>query len=140
MKKVIDTEKFDTVYLAELLQKRCEVLPDIMEKIDFLEEMPEYSTDLYFHKKMKTSAETAKLVLEDMLEVYSAIDDWTLENITNATKDYIEKKELKNGFVLWPLRVGITGKMSTPGGAYEIAVLLGKEETLKRLERSISVL
>lgn len=142
MDKVIDTAKFDTVYLAELLQKRCEVLPDIMDKIDFLDEMPEYSTDLYFHKRMKTNAETAKPVLEDMLEVYKGIDDdeWVLENITTATKDYIASKEVKNGVVLWPLRVGITGKMSTPGGAYEIAVLLGKDETIKRLEKSISIL
>ena len=60
MKQVLDTDKFDTLYLAGLLQPRCEVLPDIMEKVDFLPEMPDFSTDLYFHKRMKTNAETAK--------------------------------------------------------------------------------
>ncbi len=140
MKEVLDCDKFDTVYLAELLQSRCEVLPDIKEKIDFLAEMPEYSTDLYFHKRMKTNAETAKPVLIDMLEVLEKLDNWTVEGIREAVMGYVEKAEVKNGYVLWPLRVAVSGKMSTPGGAYEIAYLIGKEETLKRLKKSISML
>ncbi|MCK5128724.1 MAG: glutamate--tRNA ligase [Clostridiales bacterium] len=140
MKKVIDVDKFDTMYLAELLKQRCEVLPDIMEKIDFLEEMPEYSTDLYFHKRMKTNAETAKPVLQDMVNVLDALDTWTVEGIRSAVMGYIEKTEVKNGYVLWPLRVAISGKMSTPGGAYEITYLIGKEETIARLKKSISML
>ncbi len=140
MEKVIDTKKFETLYLAELLQSRCEVLPDIMEKIDFLPEMPEYSTDLYFHKRMKTDATTAKPVLEDMLEVFEKLEDWTVEGIRAAVMGYVEAKEVKNGYVLWPLRVAVSGKMSTPGGAYEIAYLVGKQETLNRLKKSISML
>lgn len=140
MKKVIDIDKFDTMYLAELLQKRCEVLPDIIEKIDFLESMPEYDTMLYFHKRMKTSKDTARPVLQDMVELLDKIVDWTFDNIHKAVADYIEKKAVKNGFVLWPLRVAVTGRMSTPGGAYEMAVLLGKDETIKRLKKSISML
>ena len=140
MEKVIDTAKFDTLYLAELLQSRCEVLPDIMEKIDFLPEMPDYSTDLYFHKRMKTDATTAKPVLEDMLDVLGALQNWSVDGIRDAVMGYIESRELKNGYVLWPLRIAISGKESTPGGAYEIAYLIGKEETLSRLEKSISML
>lgn len=140
MEKVIDVAKFDTLYLAGLLQQRCEVLPDIMEKIDFLAEMPEYSTDLYFHKRMKTNAETAKPVLEDMVDVLANLEDWTVEGIRGAAMGYVEKTEVKNGYVLWPLRVAVSGKMSTPGGAYEIAYLVGKEETIARLKKSISML
>ncbi len=140
MKEVLDTDKFNTLYLAELLQSRCEVLPDIKEKIDFISEMPDYSTELYFHKRMKTNAETAKPVLQDMIEVLSALDDWTVEGIREAVMGYVAQKEVKNGYVLWPLRVAVSGKMSTPGGAYEIAYLIGKEETLNRLKKSISML
>lgn len=140
MKKIMDIDKFDTAYLADLLQKRCEVLPDVMEKIDFLSEMPEYSTDLYFHKRMKTNADTAKPVLEDMVQVLGELDDWTVEKIREVVMGYIEKTEVKNGYVLWPLRVAISGKMSTPGGAYEIAYLIGKDETILRLNKSISML
>ena len=47
---------------------------------------------------------------------------------------------MKNGQMLWPLRIAISGKANTPGGAFEIAYLLGKEETLKRLNHSIEEL
>jgi glutamyl-tRNA synthetase len=140
MEQVLDVEKFDTLYLAELLQSRCEVLPDIKEKIDFLAEMPEYSTDLYFHKRMKTNAETAKPVLKDMADVLAKVGDWSVEAIREAVMGYVEKSEVKNGYVLWPLRVAVSGKMSTPGGAYEIAYLIGREETLARIQKSISML
>ncbi len=140
MSEVLDTEKFDTLYLAELLQSRCEVLPDIKEKIDFLAEMPEYSTELYFHKRMKTDAETAKPVLQDIVTVLDALDEWSVESIRAAVMGYVEKTGVKNGYVLWPLRVAVSGKMSTPGGAYEIAYLIGKKETLARIQKSISLL
>ena len=141
MKKVMDTDKFDTLYLAELLQSRCEVLPDIMEKIDFLEEMPDYSTDLYFHKRMKTDAATAKPVLSDMLEVLASLGRLDGGRYPRCGDGAMWKKPgVKNGYVLWPLRVAVSGKESTPGGAYEIAYLIGKKETLRRLEKSISML
>ena len=75
-----------------------------------------------------------------MLGVLNTLDNWTVDGIREAAMGYIEKTEVKNGYVLWPLRVAVSGKMSTPGGAYEIAYLIGKEETLKRLEKSISML
>jgi len=138
--KVLDADRFDTMFIAELLQPRCELLTEVPEMLDFLVGMPDYDLSLYEHKKMKTDASTALPVLSDMVGVLSSISDWSFENIKQAVSGYIETKGLKNGFVLWPLRVAISGKMSTPGGAYEIAVLLGKNETLARLNKSIGML
>ena len=137
MEKVIDTAKFDTMKLAGLLQPRCEVLPDIMDKIDFFVEMPDYDIALFTHKRMKTNPEKSLPVLEELVGVLEGVESFDTETLKTVISEYITEKGVKNGAVLWPLRVAISGKMSTPGGAYEIAELLGKEETLARLNTSI---
>ena len=47
---------------------------------------------------------------------------------------------VKNGYILWPVRVAISGKQFTPGGAFEIAEIIGKDETVSRMKRSIEML
>lgn len=51
-----------------------------------------------------------------------------------------EKLEMKNGQVLWPVRTALTGKQSTPGGAIEVAYILGKDESLRRIQTGIEKL
>ena len=50
------------------------------------------------------------------------------------------EKGVKNSIILWPLRVAVSGKASTPGGATELCALLGKDEALARIERGIAML
>lgn len=132
----------DFMLLAEVLQKRCEVLSDIPEQVDFIDEMPEYDIDMYNNKKMKTNPENSKTALEAVLPVMEAISeaDWTMENIHEKLFDLIAKMEVKNGIVLYPLRVAVSGKAFTPGGGIELAVILGKEKTISRIKAAIEKL
>ncbi|MBE6063293.1 MAG: glutamate--tRNA ligase [Clostridium butyricum] len=140
-KKVLHKD-FDFKFISELLHTRCEVLTDIPAQIDFLEELPEYSTDLYFHKKMKSTVETSLENLKKILPIYESIDeaDWNMDTLHEKTFELIKSLEIKNGVMLWPIRTALSGKSFTPGGAFEIAVLLGKEESLKRLHKGIELL
>jgi glutamyl-tRNA synthetase len=138
--KVLDKDKFDFKRLAELLQGRTEVLNRLPEMIDFLGQMPEFELDLYTHKKMKTNPEVALTALKAMKPVLEGIADWSEPVLHDTLMAAIQESGMKNGQVLWPLRIAISGKASTPGGAIEIAYLLGKDETLRRLDQSIAQL
>ncbi|MBE7038104.1 MAG: glutamate--tRNA ligase [Ruminococcaceae bacterium] len=130
----------DFTYLASLLHDRTEKFSDIPEQIDFIDELPEYDISLYTHKKMKTNPENSLESLKNSLPVLEAITDWNAENIHNELFKLIEKLEVKNGLILWPLRVAMSGKAFTPGGAIEIGELLGKEESIKRIKAGIDKL
>lgn len=126
--------------LAELLQPRTEVFTDIPEQIDFIDSLPDYDISLYTHKKMKTNAESSFAVLKEILPILEALPDWKLDSINAAMADLVAKLQVKNGYVLWPLRVAVSGKQFTPGGGTEIAELLGKDETLRRIRIGIEKL
>ena len=136
LEKVLDPEKFDFKRLGELLQSRTEVFNQLPEMVGFLKEMPEFGEELYTNKKQKTNPEIARTALNFVKPVLEGIEDWTEENIHDRVMEAIPQTGMKNGQVLWPLRIAISGQMSTPGGAFEIAYLLGKEETLSRLTKS----
>lgn len=134
------TRDCDLRKIAELLKTRIEVFPDIREKIDFFEELPGYDIAMYTHKKMKTNSENSLEVLQDMLPLLEELEDYSIAGIEAICKEYIAEKELKNGRVLWPLRTAVSGKQMTPGGAYEIMEILGKEESLARIRKGIEML
>ncbi len=138
--KVLNSDKFDFARIASLLQARTEYLAQIPGMIDFLAEMPAFESDLYTHKKMKSNPEVAKKALTLMKPVLEGITEWTEENLHDVIMGAIKETGMKNGQILWPLRIAISGKTSTPGGAFEIAYLLGKDETLRRLNASLSAL
>ena len=89
---------------------------------------------------MKTSAETAPPMLKAAREALAELDDFTEEGVHDLLIGLAGKLEVKNGQLMWPVRVALSGEPVTPGGAVEIAVLLGKEETLKRLDDAIAAL
>ena len=122
---------------VSLLQARCEKLTDIPEQLDFIDTLPDYSADLYIHKKMKTDVENSLDSLKAILPVLENINNWTFDEIHAEMFGLIESKEVKNGIILWPMRVALSGKAFTPGGGIEIAVLLGKEESIKRIKAGI---
>ena len=126
--------------IAALLQQRTEVLTDIPEKLDFFDELPEYDTALYVHKKSKTDEAGSLEMLRAMLPVFEGISDWCDENILAAMTGMAEKCECKNAKVMWPVRIAAAGKAVTPGGAVEICRILGKDETLRRMRVGIEKL
>ncbi len=138
--KVLSGKNMDYKRLAELMQGRTEVFNQIPDMIAFLAEMPKFDNELYFHKKMKCDATVAKENLEMVLPVMENIEEWTEQNIHDTVMAAIQESGKKNGAVLWPLRIAISGQANTPGGAFEIAYLLGKEETLSRMRNSLAKL
>lgn len=133
-------EDVDLRLLAEMLHPRCELFTDIPEQVDFIDKLPDYDIAMYTHKKMKTNAETALVALKETLPVLEGLNEWNMDSIHNALFELIGKLGVKNGYILWPVRVAVSGKQFTPGGGIEICDLLGKEETLRRIQIGIEKL
>ena len=139
MKEVI-TKPYDLRKIAAMVKTRIEVFPDIKEHIDFFEELPEYDTAMYTHKKMKTNAQSSLEVLTELLPVLEAQEDYSNDALYKTLVSYTEKKGCKNGYVMWPIRTAVSGKQMTPGGATELMEVLGKEESLNRIRKGIQML
>ncbi len=128
----------DYARLAELMQPRTEVFDRVPDMVTFLREMPDYDLDYYVHKKMKSTQESALDALQFIRPVLAETENWQEADIHQRVMDAISESGRKNGIVLWPLRIAISGQQSTPGGAIELCYLLGKEETLRRLDSAIA--
>lgn len=140
IRKTCKREDIDIDVLAKVLQPRTELFTDIPEQVDFIDELPEYSTDLYVHKRMKTNGETSLKALQAALPVLEALDDWNVDAIHEVLFELIGELGVKNGHVLWPLRVAASGKQFTPGGGIELLAILGKEDSLDRIRKGIELL
>lgn len=142
IKQVVTRSDVDLTKIAALLQNRTEVFSEIPEQVDFIDAMPDYELSLYDNKKMKTNADTALDALEKVLPVLETIDEasWNFETIHDKLFELIASMEVKNGYILWPVRVAISGKQFTPGGAFEIAEIIGKADTIARMKRSLEML
>ena len=138
--KEVITKDMDLKKIASLVKTRIEIFPDIREHIDFFEELPEYDTSMYCHKKMKTNEETSLEVLRETLPLLESQEDYSNDALYNTLKSYVDEKGVKIGYVMWPLRTAVSGKQSTPGGATEIMEVLGKEESLARIRKGIETL
>ncbi len=119
--------------LARILQQRTEVFTQIPEMLDFIPKLPDYDVELFTNKKSKTNPEIAKHVLEIAIEALDALPAWEEQSIHDTLLGLAEKEGMKNGTMLWPVRIALAGKQVTPGGAIEIAILLGREESMRRL-------
>ena len=139
MKEVLHKD-FDLKKIAAMVQTRIEVFPDIQGLIAFFETLPAYDTAMYAHKKMKTTKESALTVLKDVLPLLEAQEDYSNEALYQMLLSYVAEKEVKNGYVMWPIRTAVSGLQMTPAGATEIMEILGKEETLIRIRKGIELL
>ena len=132
--------KFNDYEISRLMQTRVYVLSDIPEKIDFLVDFDEYDVNMYVHQKMKVDFNVAKRALKVAFDALAGLDDWAEDAIKEAMKSSAEANGMKGGQVMFSVRVALTGQPSTPGGAVEMAVVLGKEESLRRLQFSMDYL
>lgn len=135
--KAVITKDLDLKSIARMVQTRIEVFPDIADHIDFFEELPEYDTAMYCHKKMKTTEESSLAVLQEVLPLLSAQEDYSNDGLYQMLTEYVAEHGYKNGYVLWPIRTAVSGKQMTPAGATEIMEVLGKEESLRRIRIGI---
>ena len=140
IRQAVKREDIDVNELARVLQTRTELFTDIPEQIDFIDELPDYDTALYCHKKMKTNEENSLESLKEVLPVLEGLDVWTEESIHDALFALIGRLGVKNGLILWPVRVAVSGKQFTPGGGIELCVVLGKEESIARIKKGIEKL
>ena len=140
LRRAVTNPAIDLHAVAALVQSRCEILSDLPERVDFLDVLPEYSTELYVHKKSKTNLENSLETLQALLPVLQAQETWTNEALYERLTALAAERGVKNSVVLWPLRVALSGKPSTPGGATELAALLGREESVARVRRGIELL
>lgn len=130
----------DLKKIAEMVKTRIEVFPDIPDLVDFFEKLPEYDTAMYTHKKMKTNSETSLAVLKEVLPLLSKQEDYSNDALYQMLCEFVSEKGYKNGYVLWPIRTAVSGRQMTPAGATEIMEILGKEESLKRIQKGIELL
>nr|WP_291234970.1 glutamate--tRNA ligase [Frisingicoccus sp.] len=126
--------------IAEMVKTRIEIFPDIPALIDFFEEVPEYDIAMYTHKKMKTNAETSLAVLKEVLPVLEAQEDYSNDALYGKLVEFVKEKGYKNGYVMWPIRTAVSGKQMTPAGATEIMEVIGKEESIRRIQAAIEKL
>ena len=140
IRRSVKNPAYDAAAIAALLQQRTEVLTDIPEKVDFFDELPEYDTELFVHKKSKSDKDSSRDVLEKIVPIFEALPAWDDEHIMGAMVALAEAMEAKNAKVMWPVRIAAAGKAVTPGGAVEICRILGKDETLRRLNVALEKL
>ena len=134
------TKDLNKEKIAMMCKTRIEVFPDIKDHIDFFETLPEYDVSMYEHKKMKSTLESSLEVLKETLPMLEAFDDYTNDSLYALLSGYVEGKQVKTGFVMWPIRTALSGKEMTPAGATEILEVLGKEESLNRIRKGIALL
>ncbi len=139
IRKVL-TKNFDLQKIADLVKTRIEILPDIPEQIDFFEAVPDYDIDLYTHKKMKSDPASSLAVLTQVLPLLREQEDYSNDALYALLSGFATENGYKNGTVLWPIRTALSGKPTTPGGATQIMEILGREESLARIEKAIEKL
>lgn len=137
---VINNKNVDLKKVSKLLKVRTEILSSIPSTIDFIDKLPDYDNALYVHKKMKTTEENSLESLKAALPVLEGIGDWNEQVIHDSLMELIQQMSIKNGQMLWPIRTAVTGKEVSPGGAMEVADILGKEETIRRIRVGIEKL
>ena len=132
--------KYDEDKLLNLVKTRIQIFSEIPEKLDFLEEFGAFDLSLFENEKQKASIDLAKTVLPKIKETIKGVVAWENGELFNSLVNLSASLEIKKQALLWIARIAITGRSSTAGGATEIAELLGKEETIKRIDFSLGLL
>ncbi len=138
--QALGDKELDRIKLASILQQRTVKLTDIPATIDFFKELPQYDKELFVNKKSKTNLENAPVMLKAVYDKIAALEEYNHDSIHDALINLATELEVKNGTVMWPARIAVAGKQVTPGGAIEILEILGKEESLRRMEIGLTKL
>ena len=139
LKKVLKKD-FDLKKIAGMVKTRIEILPDICDMVSFFEEMEDYDNSLYFNKKMKLTEEKSLALLKEVLPLMEQQEDYSNDALFAMLSAFGQDKGYKIGYVMWPIRIAVSGRQTTPAGATEILSVIGKEESVKRIRAAIDKL
>ncbi len=134
------TKDLDLHKIASMVKTRIETFPEIPDMVDFFEELPAYDCSMFFNKKSKSTEETSLKVLQELLPLLEEQEEFDNEALFALLREYVDAQGYKVNFVMWPVRVAVSGKVMTPAGATEIMDVLGKEESLRRIRTAIEKL
>lgn len=134
------SKNLDFGKIASTLQQRITVLTQIPDMVSFFESLPDYKKDLFINKKSKTNLENSPMLLEKAINELEKVENFTHDNIYKCLVDLASSLGVKNGTLMWPVRIAASGKTVTPGGAIEILEILGREESIKRLKQGLEKL
>ncbi len=140
IRQAVTNPAIDPAKIASTLQQRTEKLTDIPAQVDFYDALPDYDVELFTNKKSKSTPESSAQMLSAILPRFEALKEWECDGIKEAMTSLAEELEVKNAKVMWPVRIALSGKAVTPGGAVEIAWILGREEALRRLRKGLELL
>jgi glutamyl-tRNA synthetase len=140
IEQVLKGKEVDRMYVADILHTRVEVLSEIPDMLDFVKELPDYNLEKIKHEKSNTGYKEALDNIALCINALEDINEWDKKSIMNTIKVVMKENSIKTPAMLWPLRIAASGKESTPGGVYDVLAMLGKEETLIRLNLAVSKL
>ena len=140
LKQGIKNESIDLKKVAAILQQRVTRLTQIPDMISFFDVQPEYEKELFVNKKSKTNLENSPVVLQMVIDKLKTLESWDHDSIHDCLINLAQEQGLKNGTVMWPARIAVSGKTVTPGGAIEILDILGREEAIGRMEKGLAKL
>ena len=132
--------RLDTMMISRLIQPRVVRLTDIPEMVAFLAQPVTHEKSLYLNEKSKSTIESSLTILANVMELFGGAVEWTHEALAPLLVEWGKQNGFKTGTVMWPVRIALSGLASTPGGATEIAQILGKEESLARMQAALALL
>ena len=139
-KEAVTSRELPWDKLCGILQQRVTRFTQIPEMIDFFDKLPEYDAEMFVNKKSKTNLENAPVMLKAVTDRLTALESWDKDSIHDCLINLAQELEVKNGTVMWPARIAVAGKKVTPGGAVEILEILGRDESLARLNLGLKKL
>lgn len=131
-------QRFDVAAISHLIQSRVIRLTDIPQMVDFFLHLSDFPVELFVHEKSKSSIASSLAILEQALPLLQSLETWENLALQESLKAFAQQTGQKTGTVMWPIRIAISGLLNTPGGATEIAEILGREETLRRINQALS--
>ena len=127
--------------MLSLLKTRISKISELDEKMEFFIQLPEYEKELFLNKKNKINDfETVKNVLTAAKEVLAGHESFDNDSLFAALMPLVEKLGMKTGTIMWCIRIAVSGMSATPGGATEIMEVIGKNESLARIDVALNKL
>lgn len=131
-------KNLDKKRIASFVKTRIENINDIPSKISFFNEVKkDYDKELYNNKKNKLTIDESKNILLSTLDIFNNTNDYSNDNLFKLLSDFAKSNDYKIAKLMWPIRIALSGEEITPCGATEIASVIGKDETINRLNAAI---